>query len=100
MTTLYDFTVNDIHGKSRSEEHTSELQSRFDLVCRLLLEKKKNDATHNLIFRSPSWNKMMSVIADLPNLTTGAMFFRFYHIKHHYHQIYYEYDYNLAYHCD
>src|SRR5437868_15391000 len=28
----------------RSEEHTSELQSRFDLVCRLLLEKKKNAA--------------------------------------------------------
>src|SRR5699024_11395945 len=27
--------------KARSEEHTSELQSRFDLVCRLLLEKKK-----------------------------------------------------------
>src|SRR5699024_11415082 len=27
---------------SRSEEHTSELQSRFDLVCRLLLEKKKH----------------------------------------------------------
>src|SRR5699024_12277306 len=26
----------------RSEEHTSELQSRFDLVCRLLLEKKNN----------------------------------------------------------
>src|SRR5699024_11342968 len=29
----------------RSEEHTSELQSRFDLVCRLLLEKKKNTPT-------------------------------------------------------
>src|SRR5699024_11357740 len=28
--------------EERSEEHTSELQSRFDLVCRLLLEKKKN----------------------------------------------------------
>src|SRR5690349_22802949 len=28
-------------GKDRSEEHTSELQSRRDLVCRLLLEKKK-----------------------------------------------------------
>src|SRR5699024_11623370 len=28
---------------ARSEEHTSELQSRFDLVCRLLLEKKKHD---------------------------------------------------------
>src|SRR5699024_11624799 len=30
-----------MHRSSRSEEHTSELQSRFDLVCRLLLEKKK-----------------------------------------------------------
>src|SRR5699024_11830878 len=29
----------------RSEEHTSELQSRFDLVCRLLLEKKKTRTT-------------------------------------------------------
>src|SRR5699024_12848747 len=29
---------------SRSEEHTSELQSRFDLVCRLLLEKKKRNS--------------------------------------------------------
>src|SRR5207249_10012516 len=29
-------------SRSRSEEHTSELQSRFDLVCRLLLEKKNN----------------------------------------------------------
>src|SRR5207249_8269116 len=28
-------------AEERSEEHTSELQSRFDLVCRLLLEKKK-----------------------------------------------------------
>src|SRR5207249_10975695 len=27
--------------RDRSEEHTSELQSRFDIVCRLLLEKKK-----------------------------------------------------------
>src|SRR5207249_9220303 len=34
-------TRPDINGV-RSEEHTSELQSRFDLVCRLLLEKKKN----------------------------------------------------------
>src|SRR5437867_7891738 len=29
------------HGRVRSEEHTSELQSPYDLVCRLLLEKKK-----------------------------------------------------------
>src|SRR5690349_23668031 len=39
----------------RSEEHTSELQSRRDLVCRLLLEKKKtkfsviNDARHMML---------------------------------------------------
>src|SRR5207249_8160869 len=34
--------------KPRSEEHTSELQSRFDLVCRLLLEKKKKKKKINL----------------------------------------------------
>src|SRR2546421_8468630 len=35
------------HGTiSRSEEHTSELQSRSDLVCRLLLEKKKKHTEH------------------------------------------------------
>src|SRR5256884_1494892 len=33
--------------RSRSEEHTSELQSRLHLVCRLLLEKKKNKTTRN-----------------------------------------------------
>src|SRR5690349_22435949 len=33
----------------RSEEHTSELQSRRDLVCRLLLEKKKKRDTYNII---------------------------------------------------
>src|SRR2546421_1690326 len=32
----------------RSEEHTSELQSRSDLVCRLLLEKKKNNRSQTL----------------------------------------------------
>src|SRR5699024_12627551 len=37
---LVDRTNTDCE-KWRSEEHTSELQSRFDLVCRLLLEKKK-----------------------------------------------------------
>src|SRR5438105_12278375 len=34
-------------GAGRSEEHTSELQSRVDLVCRLLLEKKKKNKTSN-----------------------------------------------------
>src|SRR5438874_13453994 len=35
------FGAIDVRTSSRSEEHTSELQSRRDLVCRLLLEKKK-----------------------------------------------------------
>src|SRR5438874_7003759 len=58
-TTLFRSRVADVHGApvdrlavllrlglhrqdARSEEHTSELQSRRDLVCRLLLEKKKD----------------------------------------------------------
>src|SRR5206468_9348800 len=35
-------------SRCRSEEHTSELQSRSDLVCRLLLEKKKKDSSKTL----------------------------------------------------
>src|SRR6201998_3862534 len=35
-----------VHGGSRSEEHTSELQSPVHLVCRLLLEKKKRKNQH------------------------------------------------------
>src|SRR3712207_8984333 len=38
--------------RPRSEEHTSELQSRQYLVCRLLLEKKKNDLTSYLMSRT------------------------------------------------
>src|SRR5438067_7440986 len=38
---FYDYMITE----ARSEEHTSELQSRFDLVCRLLLEKKKKQNT-------------------------------------------------------
>src|SRR5256885_7209630 len=34
-------------GHRRSEEHTSELQSPCNLVCRLLLEKKKNNKSYN-----------------------------------------------------
>src|SRR2546427_6045574 len=35
-----------VGSPSRSEEHTSELQSQSNLVCRLLLEKKKKNPTH------------------------------------------------------
>src|SRR2546428_6697820 len=39
-------------ASSRSEEHTSELQSRSDLVCRLLLEKKKKKKKTSNIYTS------------------------------------------------
>src|SRR3712207_7546833 len=38
-----------VRANSRSEEHTSELQSRQYLVCRLLLEKKKNKTIYNKV---------------------------------------------------
>src|SRR2546429_6366868 len=41
-------------SRSRSEEHTSELQSRLHLVCRLLLEKKKKDNNTHYEAASPS----------------------------------------------
>src|SRR5262245_27288843 len=41
-------------GNPRSEEHTSELQSLRHLVCRLLLEKKKNKQKHN---KKPQYNE-------------------------------------------
>src|SRR3989442_4248616 len=43
----------------RSEEHTSELQSRPHLVCRLLLEKKKNIA-------EADWSQLSTVLEDRP----------------------------------
>src|SRR2546430_7106873 len=39
------FDTNTAEEDTRSEEHTSELQSQSNLVCRLLLEKKKNKTT-------------------------------------------------------
>src|SRR2546429_8826584 len=42
LTTMYTAALASVkETKTRSEEHTSELQSRLHLVCRLLLEKKK-----------------------------------------------------------
>src|SRR2546422_8136745 len=45
------------HTHGRSEEHTSELQSRLHLVCRLLLEKKKTNNKTNNIHRSTATNR-------------------------------------------
>src|SRR5438874_5563623 len=43
----------DLHDRLRSEEHTSELQSRREIVCRLLLEKKKR---RNELVSAPGMN--------------------------------------------
>src|SRR5207249_8442732 len=53
----------------RSEEHTSELQSRFDLVCRLLLEKKKYSSRISLRGRSVA-ELSQNCVADLPFVQT------------------------------
>src|SRR2546422_2042361 len=49
-TTAEKAIVQRVTNTTRSEEHTSELQSRLHLVCRLLLEKKKNKI-HNDVHR-------------------------------------------------
>src|SRR5690606_40768270 len=45
-------------NSQRSEEHTSELQSRENLVCRLLLEKKKDCYLHSFMCRIPSASRL------------------------------------------
>src|SRR6266567_7311162 len=45
---LRTFGIGLASGSSRSEEHTSELQSQSNLVCRLLLEKKKKKNIYQL----------------------------------------------------
>src|SRR2546421_1804130 len=64
---------SDVCSSDRSEEHTSELQSRSDLVCRLLLEKKKKlpssrydkqPAHHAVIFqliRNPHHSQLLNI---------------------------------------
>src|SRR5574341_2118727 len=52
-------------GKSRSEEHTSELQSLTNLVCRLLLEKKKDELLQFTI------NKQSKLLQKIPKRVNG-----------------------------
>src|SRR5438067_3109565 len=72
--------INKLNGRveavGRSEEHTSELQSRFDLVCRLLLEKKKKtiqntraNTEHNKI---PQLNLHTYYPRPLPSTPAGT----------------------------
>src|SRR5437868_7234776 len=54
-------------AQCRSEEHTSELQSRFDLVCRLLLEKKTS-RKRSWTPTSPGWR---TTCAQPPSVSTS-----------------------------
>src|SRR2546421_9688351 len=56
----------------RSEEHTSELQSRSDLVCRLLLEKKKKKNITNTKEDDPYHQTYSAKTATTVNYTTPA----------------------------
>lgn len=59
-----------------------------------------HDSTHNMVFKSRTLNKLLGIVADLPNLFPGAMGFRVYHIKHHAHQGDYDNDADLANHWE
>src|SRR3989440_870764 len=61
--------------RRRSEEHTSELQSRSDLVCRLLLEKKNDFASTNIAFEVgigmgllPGWPVVLAGVVRGPRM--------------------------------
>src|SRR5436309_7759915 len=67
------FDIVYTNGVPRSEEHTSELQSRENLVCRLLLEKKKNKQSHrqtvmterNITENSQHFTQNVPIIIDV-----------------------------------
>src|SRR5256886_3485715 len=80
-----------IRAMERSEEHTSELQSQSNLVCRLLLEKKK----HQVHLLSPSLHNSLLSPSASAALQTGRHYAAFprllvtilcsLHVRTHYH---------------
>src|SRR6266513_404245 len=63
----------------RSEEHTSELQSRFDLVCRLLLEKKKKILSYFLLSKIKTIKRFLSLFSSfLIIISLSIHFFYFF----------------------
>src|SRR5437868_12618847 len=58
----YKFQDRKSDVPDRSEEHTSELQSRFDLVCRLLLEKKKTRLRPTRVVAAYALHSLASVV--------------------------------------
>src|SRR3712207_7449620 len=84
------FIVNQIsfsllkeQGINRSEEHTSELQSRQYLVCRLLLEKKKKILSHQSNLRLNSMTRICRPSPITPRPILYALNYRTYPLLHH-----------------
>src|SRR3989440_869195 len=69
---------SDVCSSDRSEEHTSELQSRSDLVCRLLLEKKKTES--GLPFVSANRNDPKRDKASGGLRTALGIFYPYHHV--------------------
>src|SRR5690349_23198309 len=61
-------------GPARSEEHTSELQSRRDLVCRLLLEKKKRDLHVSPTRIQPTWHGTSVPVSNIASSNYSVNF--------------------------
>lgn len=59
-----------------------------------------HDAVHNSVFIRPFWNRLVAILADLPNTIPTAMAFRCYHLKHHSHLGDYNYDADLPSHWE
>src|SRR2546430_7707227 len=57
----------------RSEEHTSELQSQSNLVCRLLLEKKKNNSLDNYIARKDATSDYLHSSKQVADINANFM---------------------------
>src|SRR5437660_7432432 len=86
-----EFEVDDALRAQRSEEHTSELQSRGHLVCRLLLEKKKNKlkiAPTSTNKKTPTTHDRIMTLCDKCNTAvrftiTNARYSYQYIVPHH-----------------
>src|SRR5437870_8898203 len=62
----------DAEAPQRSEEHTSELQSRGHLVCRLLLEKKKKKISNTLTTHGCSYENSLLASSNTVRITSSS----------------------------
>src|SRR5438093_8664168 len=60
----FGFEFSDDRAEMRSEEHTSELQSLTNLVCRLLLEKKNTIHVHRAGETVPAWTLVIESVVN------------------------------------